>query len=80
MGRGGGVLELKSPFRGKRFLTELGLFHIPAGSLWEVWSLSKGDGEFRMRSPGLPSLVLTTRDLRGIFVAATAGTQKNMKQ
>lgn len=56
MGRGGGVLELKSPFRGKWFLTELGLFHIPAGSLWEVWSLCKGDGEFRMHSPGLPSL------------------------
>lgn len=30
---GGGVFEVTSPIRGKAFLTELGLLHIPAGSL-----------------------------------------------
>lgn len=64
----------------KQFLRELGLFHILAGNLWAVWSLYKGDGEFRMQYPGaFHHLNPHHRRLeRHIFMAAVPGTQKNM--
>lgn len=74
-GEEGVVLEVTSPIRGNPFLTELGLFHIPAGSFGKhAFCAKMANSEcitFCQLSPH------HKRTERHTFIAATPHTQKD---